>query len=300
MPFPARGILTLSSIAFALILLQQTSLLACDGVIETSANISGEYDPFHPIENSTDYFADIENTGDTECTFSLYVRDVPAQAKLGGMLEFSIGGTGHGGLIADSAALTAGTDRLLASHRIRPGERQLFAYSLTLPPGQTIPAGLYEHRSALVLHAAPNLTSAGQQFPHMDLKPISIRYLVKEKMSINIAGGGKQMTIDFGELTQGSMRDVRIWARSNQKFVLSAFSANGGAMVLPPPYSQSRIEYIMALNGKPMKFPADLGPFEQTGASQEDFDLTFTIGEIADKRAGLYEDEIIIEINAAP
>lgn len=283
-----------------LLLLQLNPLSACDGTIRTASAIDGEYDPFHPIENNNDYSVDIENTGDAECTFSLFLRGVAPNAKLGGALEFSFAGSRLNQAIAGDAPLPTQMDRFLGSYRLRAGESGNVAYRLVLPPGQMVAAGIYEHSPELVLRATAEAISSIVVTPPADIKPLRIRYRVMDQMSINIAGAGKQKTIDFGELAEGAVKDVRIWARSNQKFFLDAHSMNGGAMALPAPFSQSRVEYRMAVNGKTVSFPANLGPFEETGRKREYFDLTFTIGDIAGKRAGLYADEITIEINAAP
>jgi hypothetical protein len=122
---------------------------------------------------------------------------------------------------------------------------------------------------------------------------------VQEHLSINIAGAGVRTTIDFGELSEGEQRHVRIDTRSNRRFQFDVLSRNGGVMVMAPPYETSRIPYAMVIDGKALKLPDTVGPFGGTGLAGSQFDIAFTIGDILNKRAGLYRDEVTIEIRPA-
>ena len=65
------------------------------------------------------------------------------------------------------------------------------------------------------------------------------------------------------------------------------------------PYDRWRIPYAMSLNGAAVAMPASLGPFQTTSIAGQSLEAVFTIGDVSNKRAGLYSDEISIEIKPA-
>ncbi|NJM35079.1 MAG: hypothetical protein HC850_10665, partial [Rhodomicrobium sp.] len=135
--------------------------------------------------------------------------------------------------------------------------------------------------------------------PALDTGAMTLGALIADRLGVNIAGGGILKTVDFGTLIEGDSKRVVVEARSNRHFSLVITSMNGGAMAMDAPYQQWRVAYTMTVNGAPASLPAKLGPFGMTSMAGEEFEAIFTIGDVANKRAGLYSDEITIEIRPA-
>ena len=65
-----------------------------------------------------------------------------------------------------------------------------------------------------------------------------------------------------------------------------------------PPIKASRVLYAVVLMSR-AKLPDTIGPFAGTGLAGSQFDVGFTIGDVRNRRAGLYRDEVTIEIRPA-
>ena len=65
---------------------------------------------------------------------------------------------------------------------------------------------------------------------------------------------------------------------------------------MAPPYETWRIPYRMDLDGRAVTLPDAAGPFSGTGLAGRQIEAAFTIGDVRKKRAGLYSDEVTIEI----
>jgi hypothetical protein len=55
----------------------------------------------------------------------------------------------------------------------------------------------------------------------------------------------------------------------------------------------------VSLNGGVVALPAQIGPFGETTIAGHALEVMVTIGDVSAKRAGLYTDEITIEIRPA-
>jgi hypothetical protein len=167
-----------------------------------------------------------------------------------------------------------------------------------MPAGQMLAPGEYRYAVRLALTAIAGGVPENGAAPS-DTAPIMLSAYVQDRIGVNIAGAGAMKTLDFGELAAGETMRVIIEARSNRNFTLEAHSRNGGALAMDPPHEEWRIDYRMSLNGRAIGLPATIGPFDQTAISGLPFEALFTIGDVDSKRAGLYTDEIIIEIRPA-
>lgn len=268
---------------------------ACSGRLSGAATVDAAYAPFQALDGSKDVLVTIENTGDTECTFWLGAERLAAGADAAA-LSFEL--RGHDGTWSSTGAASLPGPVWLASRRLAPNERYDAALVLAIPAGQILPPGDVVYSFETELRAAPDARPL-QAAEQLQSRPLRLSIAIPAQLSINIAGAGLQKTIDFGELAEGAQKQVRIETRSNQRYQLDVLSRNGGVLAMAPPYETSRVPYAMALDGKTLKLPALVGPFAGTGLAGSQFDIAFTIGDVLAKRAGLYRDEVTIEIKPA-
>ena len=265
---------------------------ACSGRLSGAANIDAAYAPFQALDVSKEFPVTVQNTGETACIFWLGALRL-AHGVEAAKLNFRL--RGRDGAWSGTGAASPTGSAWLASRRLAPNESYDFMLILAIPAGQVLPPGDYVHTFETVLHAAPDARppeSAEQLSP----RTLRLSVAVAAHLSINIAGAGVRKTIDFGELTEGERKQVRIEARGNQRFQLDMHSLNGGVMTMAPPYETSHVPYVVVLDGKALKLPDTVGPFADTGLAGSQFDIEFTIGDVLNKRAGLYRDEVTIEI----
>jgi hypothetical protein len=266
---------------------------ACAGRIASAPAMAADYAPFRPVDYRGEHRVTVENQGDGECVFWLGIRQAGAPPP-GAELAFEIRGRDGGWSSTNAIAAPV----WIESGLIAPGQSKDLVVSVILPAGQILPPGEFIHSFDALLRAAP-AGSSPEMAPQLESRPLRLTVSIDAYLSINIAGAGARKTIDFGELVGGAQREVRIEARSNQKFALEATSRNGGAMALAAPFETWRVGYSVALGGRPVALPADVGPFEGTGLAGQQLDLAFIVGDVRNKRAGLYTDEVTIEIKPA-
>jgi hypothetical protein len=268
---------------------------ACSGQLTGAFAAETAYMPFQALDASKEVRLSVQNTGEAECTFWLGIEGLAPVAEAGA-LNFEL--RGHEGTWSSSGAAGAPGPAWLASRRLAPNEHYDIALTLTIPAGQILPPGESAYAFDAKLAAAPDLRPPQNAEP-LQSRALRLSIAVAAQLSINIAGAGVRKTVDFGELTSGEQKQVRIETRSNQRYQLDVLSRNGGVLAMAPPYETSRVPYAMLLDGRPMPLPATMGPFAGMGLAGSQFDMQFTIGDVLNKRAGLYRDEVTIEIKPA-
>jgi hypothetical protein len=272
---------------------------ACQGQIVSGTTITGKtaYDPFE-FTGVTDQFSiGIRNNGAQSCVFAVAFTATSTPAKLGGALSYTL--TDLNGATVLSA-IAGGQPPSLQSPPVNVNAKQDIPFNAVILPGQFSAPGAYSDTLSVMaqLYAVEN-----GAYTLLERVPLSISYAVKAVMTVNIAGGGLATTLDFGSLAQDAQQAVRIQARSNLCYALKVTSDNGGVLVLTPSVAGRtwQIPYRALLDGHPLDFskgaelpyasPSSIGPANHT--------LAVTIGNISQKRAGLYKDIITIEILAA-
>lgn len=268
---------------------------ACSGRLSGAVNIDAAYAPFQALDASKEFSLTVQNTGETECIFWLGAWRLAAGAEAAA-LNFDL--RGRDGAWSSTGAASLAGPAWLASRRLAPNESYDFVLVLAIPAGQVLPPGGYVHTFETKLHAAPDARPP-ESAERLQPRALRLSVAVPAHLSINIAGAGVRKTIDFGELIEGERKQVRLEARSNQRFQLDVLSRNGGVLAMAPPYETSLVPYAMVLDGKALKLPGTVGPFAGTGLAGSQFDMEFTIGDVLNKRAGLYRDEVTIEIRPA-
>jgi hypothetical protein len=268
---------------------------ACSGRLTGAPNVDATYAPFNAVDGSKEFPVTVQNTGETECIFWLGVER-PAASAQAAPLNFAL--RGRDGAWSSTGAASLPGAIWLASRRLAPNESYDFPLTLAIPAGQILPPGDSIHAFDIRLAAAPEPRPPGSA-EQLHARTLRLSIAIPAHLSINIAGAGAQKTIDFGELIEGDRKQVRIETRSNQRYQLDVVSRNGGVLAMAPPYDASRVPYAMVLNGKALKLPDTIGPFAGTGLAGSQFDVGFTIGNVRNGRAGLYRDEVTIEIRPA-
>ncbi len=265
---------------------------ACSGRLSGPASIDAAYAPFQALDTSKEFALTIQNTGETECIFWLGLERVAAGAATP-PLAFDI--RGQDGAWSSARAATGTGPSWLFSRRLAPNESIDVALLLAIPAGQLLPPGDDSSAFEAQLHASAEARAPDSAEP-LQSRALRLSIAIAAHLSVNIAGAGVRKTIDFGDMAGGERKQVRLEARSNQRFQLDVFSRNGGVLAMAAPYEASRVPYAMVLGGKLLKPPETFGPFPGTGLAGSQFDLEFTIGDVLNQRAGLYRDEVTIEI----
>jgi len=274
----------------------------CQGRIgpETSVTARESYDPFSPADLVDAHRIGIANTGAAACSYGLVFRARSPRPVLGGTLSYTIVGASGTELLTSLAGTLAPAARLAGP--LAPSANASLEIQLVIPRGQHAAPGLYRDGVDLELYA---LDASGRPSGQpLDTAPLALAAGVARIMSVNIRGAGLGTTVDFGVLGQGQQRTVTIEARSNDSYQLDVTSDHGGQLVLtqPLPSRQWAVPYAATLSGQRLDLSgrASLPALPATRPeSDAGHPLTVTIGDVANKHAGRYQDVITVEITAA-
>lgn len=284
----------LSGLAVSMCLLPGNATAACAGRIR-SADLTPTltYDGFSPIEAVAIKDVRIDNTGSDDCTYWLaFYRSPAAPAKLAGRIAYELRTAGDRELLSDRPP-TVVPDRFLDTGLIHGGQSGRVEYQWRILRGQVVPAGIYDDSVDLRLFEAGTNNL-------LDSHALALTASVDASVGINLAGADvtspHSYTMDFGTLQTGEARSVQIQVRSNQRFRLDVASTHSGRMQLDPPFNDWWVDYLATLDGQPLHFPDSLGPFDATSVSGLSLLFRVTIGDVANKRAGVYRDEVTITI----
>lgn len=273
---------------------------ACIGTIDKGITVSGKtaYDPFNPSDTTEELQLSVRNTGDEACGYALAFRTPGGTAKLGKTLSYYLTSPNGRSLLIDATANVPAAAQLGGQVPVNNTEK--FNYRIVIPRGQFAAPGSYADTLTLELYA---LNDTGQPGTPVDNTTLRLSYTVPQILSVNIKGAGTTTTVDFGELTQGEQRAVTVQARSNHSYDLNISSANQGAMKLTPPVPNRNwtVGYEARLNGQLLDLHngASVQKLPPTHSEDASYNLLVTVGDVAKKRAGKYEDVITLQINAA-
>lgn len=267
---------------------------ACSGRIRsTELSPSLTYDGFAAAETVAVKEVRIDNTGSDDCSFWLaFYRSPASPAVLGGRLVYELRSSSGAELLSERPP-TVVPDRFLASGAVRGRQSARLEYQWRILRGQVVAAGRYADRVDL------RLFEAGKN-SLLDSRTLALTAAVDASVSINLAGADVSSphayTMDFGTLETGEQKAVQIQVRSNQRFRLEVSATHGGRMQLAPPLDAWWVEYAATLDGRTLRFPDSIGPFDATTVNGVSLPFRVTIGDVANKRAGTYRDEVTIAI----
>ena len=203
-----------------------------------------------------------------------------------------------GKLLGDT---TRGRDRLNFSLRNGVDELEL-RVRLSLPSGQTVPAGSYSERVTARLFER----RGGGRL--RDERGLTLRAAVSSQAEVNLArqpglsfsAGRSYDVVDFGELETGESRAIIVRVRANSAYRFSLESENMGELVRQGALGANadRVSYSARLDGDGLDLTAPVLALRDPlapGASEElIFDVV--IGDVSNARAGNYADLITITV----
>lgn len=273
----------------------------CSGKINGSTAVSGltPYDPFRASDTVDDYKLSIRNTGGEACSYAVVFRSANMPPRLGDALGFMLTSANGRPLVVDATSGVPAAGPIGAP--VFANGTAEFAYRVEIPRGQFAAPGAYASTLTLELYA---LDSSGQpeKMP-ADSTTLHLTYSVPQVLKVNIKGAGTTTTLDFGELATGAQKTVIVEARSNLDYDLDISSDNHGAMALTPsvPGQTWTVSYEARLNRQPLDLHSgtSVRKLPRTADVDASHVLDVVIGDVAKKRAGIYEDVITVHIIAA-
>lgn len=290
---------SLAFIIFMGIAITPLHAASCSGRITAGTMVSGKtlYNPFSTTPVSDPYEITVVNTGSTPCVFALSISSSGApETKLGGTLTYKLAGPSDAVISVNHSGAIGGIP--LLSPAVAPGMAYIFHYKVLLERGQFASPGTYSQNLDLGLYS---FEGGSIKMPRLDGRTLSITYSAPQSLSVNLKGGGLTKTMDFEQFVTGAQRSIAIEARGNMRYQLSVSSAKQGMMTLTPPVTGKvwSIDYVAflernSLNLRQKNVIPDLPPTHPR--SDAIYNLTVTVGDVSQKRAGRYEDTITIEI----
>jgi hypothetical protein len=276
----------------------------CAGRLEGELRAGGgEYDPFEVNDHRRRHTITIRNTGTETCSFVVGFRRQPSDGWLTWFLKYRLEDQSGQSLLSDQTPPNSGSRYVIASN-IAPSATATAEFFLVLPRGQfAYPGTYYDYDVHLSLHH--RVSSGAISSLQLDTQPLLVRQAVKASVGISIAGGGVTTTLGFGDLAEGKERSVAVRTTANYAYSLSLQSANSGVMRLDPELQGQAwaIPYTLQLNSGQiyLQSPAKIrrSASHYTSGEETHF-LTFRIGEMADRIAGLYRDVVTIDIAVEP
>jgi hypothetical protein len=295
-------LIMISAIAGSVFVGASATYAACQGQITSGTHITGKtvYDPFSPFDVTDNYRITIANTGTETCNYELIFRSGESPAMLGGTLAYTLTDPSGMSLFTDQPVAMA--PALHTRTPIAPGASTQIEFLVKIERGRSVAPAMLEDTPRVELYA---LDEADRPVASLLQEvPLQIGYNVGRVFSVNVKGtSASNATVHFGTLTKGAIRTVEIQARSNLTYQLDVASDNHGALVLNPKVAGQdwRVGYSATLGGQVLDLSDgtslhDLPP-TMPGVDAS-YPLTITIGDVAQKRAGRYEDIITITINS--
>ncbi len=203
-----------------------------------------------------------------------------------------------GALIGDGAR---NRDRVNFRFERDETEREILV-RLSMPAGQTVPAGVYSERITARLfdrRGGGRLT---------DERGLSLRAAVASRAEVNLArqpglsfsAGRSYDVVDFGELETGESRAIVVRVRSNAAYRISLESENLGQLVRRGGSGapSDRIAYSARLDGDGLDLTSPVLALRDPLASGAAEELVFdvVIGDVGAARAGSYADLITVTV----
>ncbi len=264
------------------------------------------YDPFQPGDSVMQGTVRVRQEGEEECRLRLgFYRSPDADvamrqtsgARVGeGALRYELTGNGRR-LVSDWPQNSAPPVFLVLPPLAGAGQSVEARYQLRIPRGQLAAPGSYADEIELRAYELDGNSP-------LALRALDLEAEIAPVVSLNLVGADVSSpfayTMDFGVLETGERRSVGIEARSNGRYRLRVSSREGGVLRLDPPFETWTIAYSASLGGRRLDFPGTVGTYAPTAATGAVLPLQVVIGDVADKRAGIYRDEIAISIEPAP
>lgn len=255
-----------------------------------------DYDPFVPATAPARMVFRIRNPAGEACEADLAIVDTPGVA----IVRQSVGMTGLGLEIRPDAGVTRATEPSVFHVAAPAGETLEATFDVAVIEDAVVQAGHYIQPLTLELRQPGSAVA-------YDRVPVVIDVTALPRAQMNLSGsrgafgsGTSVSVVDFGDAETGKAREIFIQTRTNSAARLTFTSANRGRLALQAADADAAsLDYSVDFEGSRLDLlqvaTRDVDP-PRTYAGQS-YDLVLTLGDVRGARAGLYSDELTIEIS---
>ena len=163
--------------------------------------------------------------------FAFFKAGAPqARAGAGAVLNYRVLSQ-FGGVLTQNA-ISPPTTLPPGGQTITIGAKQTYTANavISIPQGQVVGPGSYTDQLTLGVYQSPGGGSYTKALA--DTFSLKVIITVNSQVTLAMAGGGRNTTLDFGDFVDGSARSVNLLAYSNQSVHLVVSSDNVGVMKL--------------------------------------------------------------------
>lgn len=265
-------------------------------ISQTPPSVRIDYDPFVPATAPARMVFRIRNPTGEACEADLAIVDTPGLA----VVRQSVGLTGLGLEIRPDAGVSRATEASLFHVSVPAAETLEATFDVAVIEDAVVQAGHYVQPLTLELRQPGSAVA-------YDRAPIVIDVTALPRAQLNLSGsrgafgsGTSVSVVDFGDAETGKTRQLFVQTRTNSAARLTFTSANRGKLALQGGGSETgALDYAVTFEGSRLDLAQvatrDVDP-PRTYAGQS-YDLVLTLGEVRGARAGLYSDELTIEIS---
>lgn len=254
------------------------------------------YDPFLPANAPARMTFTVTNAGGTRCQADLALVDAVRTS----VTQWLIGPTNLKLELRPSTGVARASTPSTFSVAADPDQSVDVAFDVAIIDDAVVPAGNYAQPLTLELRQAGTAVAYEQV-------PVVINLTSLPRAQMNLSGsrgdfgtGTSVSVVDFGIASTGKERHLFIQTRANDRARLSFRSANQGRLKMAGVEGAgSSLEYTARFDGNPLDLTkssmrdVDL-PLTYAGKA---FELMLTLGPVEGAQAGLYNDELTIEIS---
>jgi hypothetical protein len=247
------------------------------------------YNPFSPTDSQTKITLKVQNTGNQQCTYQLFIPTAYYPLRFGGKLDFSLAPSSN-----TASAASSPNQFSVSAGPLQPGQSASLAATLDIPRGQHALSGVLSTTISFTLAQA---ASAGSP-PPLDQLLLTLNCIIPAIFEINVGGSGRRATIDFGEFTPKDTRHIVLQTRSTGHYQLQFSSGNKGYLVREGGAAgeKSRVPYALSINGQQVNPSGDSFLQFNTESRETSHKIAVAIGDSSNKMAGTYKDVITIRI----
>ncbi len=258
------------------------------------------YDPFGGSSAEGTFGVTIVNEGSAECRFSpvFDLQQPPFGLSNGRNNGHRIGYALLNLTDTQDVTPRAGKSNRFSSSTemvLRPNESRSLLYKLVADPDDVRDAGTFTQDVTL--------EAQGRDFTSFGGTALVLGMTVLPSARIGLAGAytmnDGQAVVDLGELRQGiAPVPLQLRVNSTGEYDITVSSANSGRLRLGS--SDWFVPYAMAIGGNSVNLTGAQtvsGP-NSIGLRRDSLPIQFVIGNVSDKRAGIYSDVVSISVTA--
>lgn len=255
-----------------------------------------DYDPFVPATAPARMAFRIHNPGGEHCEADLALVETPGVA----IVRQAVAQTGLTLEFRPETEVTRSTVPSVFHVSVAPDQTLEPTFDVVVVEDAVVQAGLYSQSLTL------ELRQPGSSVAY-DRAPVAIDLRALPRAQMNLSGsrgafgsGASVSVVDFGDAETGKTRQLFVQTRTNSAARLTFKSANGGRLMLQGAGdTTASLAYAVVFDGSRLDLSQvatrDIDP-PRTYAGQS-YDLELTLGTVGGARAGLYSDELTIEIS---